>query len=132
MGRILFIRVSAETYDEKDVLSAWPLVCASVWPDPAGQSGDSPASIARKIVPASSRGVLQLVDAFADYAQYSDMPDEQRDAVKPVSEKLAALRQDLDDALGDRDVHKAWDLTNAIEDALDEAEKALSGLRKKK
>lgn len=130
MGRILFIRVSAETYDEKEVPSAWPLLYSSVWPDPAVESDDSPASIGRKLAPAPHRGVLQLVDAFADYIQYGDMPEERRNALKPSAEKLAALRRDLDDALGNRDVHKAWDLTNAIEDALGETEKLLDGLRK--
>ena len=31
MGRILQIRVSAWTYDEDEVLQAWPKLCALVW-----------------------------------------------------------------------------------------------------
>lgn len=125
MGRVLFIRVSAETYDEKDVPKSWPALYAVVWPDPGLDGSDSPAKLARKLIPARERGVLELVDAFVDYAHFADMGKERRGAIRGVSDKLEQLRRELGEALGDRDVSKAHPLTGAIEDALDEAEKIL-------
>ena len=37
---------------------------------------------------------------------------------------MERLRAELDEALGNRDAQKAFGLTNALEDALDAAEKA--------
>lgn len=125
MGRNLFIRVSAQTYDERAVLKDWPKLFAAVWPEPGVDGADSPASIARKLVPAPGRGVLELADAFAEYLRFAEMPEERRKRLQPFADKVENARRALDEALGDRDVHKAHELTNTIEDALDEAEKAM-------
>ena len=127
MGRILFIRVSAATFDEKDVLKAWPMLYAAVWPDPGVEGADTPAKVVRKFLPAPGRGVLELVDALGDFDRFSDMPKEWRTALQPPAERLEELRARLDEALGDRDVQKAQTLTGAIEDALDEAEAIMRG-----
>lgn len=127
MGRILFIRVSAATFDEKDVLKAWPMLYAAVWPDPGVEGADTPAKVVRKFLPAPGRGVLELVDALGDFVRFSDMPKEWRTALQPPAERLEELRARLDEALGDRDVQKAQTLTGAIEDALDEAEAIMRG-----
>ena len=125
MGRILFIRVSAETYDEKDVLKTWPKLYASVWPDPGVDAGDSPSKITRNMIPARERGVLELVDGFVEYVRFGNMPEKTRKDLQSGADKLERLRGELDEALGNRDVQKASSLTNEIEDALDEAEKAV-------
>lgn len=124
MGRILFIRVSAETYDEKDVLKTWPKLYASVWPDPGVDAEDSPSKITRKMIPARERGVLELVDGFVEYVRFGDMSEMTRKGLQSGADKLERLRGELDEALGNRDVQNASSLTNTIEDTLDEAEKA--------
>jgi hypothetical protein len=125
MSRILFIRVSAETYDERDVLESWPKLFAAVWPDASVDKTDSPSKIVNRLLPDPKRGALELLDGFVEYARFGDMSDAPRKAAQPHAEKLSDLRLKLDAALGDRDVSKAHALTNDIEDTLDEAEKAM-------
>ena len=56
MGRILFIRVSAVTFDEKDVIKAWPTLCAVVWPDPELENINSTRKIVRTLAPVAGHG----------------------------------------------------------------------------
>jgi hypothetical protein len=106
VGRNLFIRVSAETYDEKEVFRAWPTVYAMIWPDAEEKN----------------KGVLQLVDAFVEYIHFGNMADAARNALAELARMLERLRAELDEALSNRDVQMASGLTTAIEDALDKAE----------
>lgn len=123
MSRVLFIRVSAETFNEDDVLKSWPTLCATVWPDAGANKNDKPSRIIKQLAPSPAKGALALVDAFTEHVRF--VADEaERKALLPYAEKLEGLRKNLDEALGNRDVHKASTLTDAIEDALDEAEKA--------
>ena len=130
MARILFIRVSAVTFDEKDVIKAWPMLCATVWPDPELEGIDSTAKIVRKMAPVAGHGVLELVDALADVVRFGDMPENWKTALQGSAQQLADLRARMDEALGNRDVPKAHALTEAIENALDEAEDVMRGLKK--
>lgn len=125
MSRALFIRVSAETYDEKDVPKNWPMTFALIWPDSMLDSADKPAKVAARLIPDPKRGVLELANAFAEHVRFAALPKERKARLQPFAEKLEALREQLDEALGNRDVPKAHALTNAIEDALDETEKAV-------
>lgn len=128
MPRILFIRVSASTYDEKDVPKTWPRLYAAVWPDKDLEGVDSVKQLARKLAPARDRGVLELAQAVAEYVRFGDSDAKVGDALKAEAEKLESLRSGLDDALGDRDLKKAESLCAAIENTLDDAESALRGL----
>ena len=125
MGRILFIRVSAVTYDEKDVPKAWPKLCAAVWPEPGVAGAGSPAAEVRKGMGTPVRGVLELVDALADFMQFGDMSEAQKAALERPVSSLREMRQKLDDALGNRNAQEAHTLANSIEDMLDEAEKSI-------
>lgn len=125
MSRVLFIRVSAATYDEKDVPKTWPMLYSAVWPDPELDETTSPAKLARKLIPAPQRGALELVDGFVQYVRFGDIAEARRKALKTVADKLAELRQSLDDALGNRDVQKAQTLCTDIEKTLDSAENVL-------
>jgi hypothetical protein len=125
MSRVLFIRVSAATYDEKDVPKTWPMLYSAVWPDPELDDTASPAKLARKLIPAPQRGALELVDAFVQFVRFGDIAEVRKKALKPEANKLAELRQSLDDALGNRDVSKAQALCTDIENALDNAENVL-------
>ncbi|MDL2207263.1 hypothetical protein LJB82_00900 [Desulfovibrio sp. OttesenSCG-928-M16] len=125
MGRILFIRVCAETYDEKDVPKTWPMTFALIWPEPMLDAADAPAKVAAKLTPGRKRGVLELLDAFVEHVRFADLPSAKKSALQGHANRLEALRQQLDAALGNRDAGKAHALTNDIEDALDETEKAV-------
>lgn len=130
MAQNLFIRVSAETYDDNAVPRAWPLLFAASWPDPYVDSKDSPAALAKQLSAGPGRGVLQLVDAFSDFAHYGDITEAERKVLEPAADKATDLKRELEDALGDRDVHRAFALCGSIEKALDEAEKILGGLKR--
>lgn len=129
MGRILFIRVSAATYDERDVLKAWPTLYAAVWPDPGVDGADSPAKIVRKYVPDPGRGALELVDALVEYVRFGSLPEGWKETLRAPADQLEDLRRQMDEALGDQNVQKAQTLTRDIENALDDAEQVARGLR---
>ena len=126
MAQHLFIRVMAQTYDEKEVPKAWPSVFAAVWPEPGVESADSAKAKLKLLIPAPHKGVLELVDGFSDYAHYGDMPEDRRKRLVPAADRAAALKRELEEALGDRDVRRAEAACAAIEASLDEAEKLLS------
>lgn len=128
-GRILFIRVSAVTYDEKDVLKTWPMLYAAVWPDPGVDGADSPARIVRKYVPAPGRGVLELADALVEFVRFGSLPEGWKEALQAPADRLEDLRRKMDDALGDQNVQAARSLTGDIENALDDAERLIRGKR---
>ncbi len=128
MPRVLFIRVSAATYDEKDVPKTWPALYAAIWPDAQEREADSVAKLARSLAPSPKRGVLELAGAFAEHARFGRLPEQSRAALASAAERLEVLLQDLEAALGNRDVHKAEKLCTAIEDTLDEAESVMREL----
>ena len=123
MGRILFIRVSADSYDEEAVPRAWPRLCALAWPN----EGDRFAPQARQEEagksPRRERGVLALVDTLVEQARFADAGEPA--LPEKMAQRLEHLRERLDAALGDRDVPTAHGLTNELEDALDDAEKMI-------
>lgn len=128
MPRFLFIRVSASTYDEKDVPKTWPMLYATVWPDKDLEGVDSPKKLARKLAPSREKGVLELSDAFVEHVRFAEIGASARTALKTHADKLEGLRKELDEALGNRDVKKADALCASLEDALDDAENSLRGL----
>lgn len=125
MGDILFIRVSAVTFDEKDVLKRWPALYAAVWPDAGAGGMLSPAQIVRKYVPAPGKGVLELVREFGEYVRFGDMTQARRKQLAEPAELLEALLRELEEALGNRNVPVAHALTLRIEEGLDAAENAV-------
>jgi len=128
MPRILFLRVSACTYDEKDVPRTWPMLFAAVWPDEDLADIDSARKLARKLAPAREKGVLELARALPELVRFGELDDRKKTVLRPFADILESLHVKLDAALGDRDVKTAETLCTALEDTLDEAEAALRGL----
>ena len=118
MSRALFLRVRAQTYDENDVPENWPMLCMLVWPAGEPAKARSPAE------PSRERGVLELAEGIEVHALFGDVPDS-TSFLHSGGEKLAALRRELDEALGNRDVRNAQRLCDAVEETLDELEKLL-------
>ena len=112
MGRILQIRVSAWTYDEDEVLQAWPKLCAFVWSqlDQWGPAG-------------MKRGVTELAGYLPDALRFSELPDDVKRALLPGVKNVAAILEDMRKALADWDPRKANTLSDALEEALSELEK---------
>ena len=128
MPRILFLRVSASTYDEKDVPRTWPMLFAAVWPDEDLADIDSARKLARKLAPEREKGVLELARALTEFVRFGEFDDRKKTVLRPFADTLESLHAKLDAALGDRDVKTAETLCTALENTLDEAEAALRGL----
>ena len=113
MARVLFVRVSVQTYDEDQVKKNWPHLFRLVLPE--GESS----------MKGSERGVFALTAALRDSVQFSLIPTEQKEILRPFAARLSAIEHQLEDVLGNQNVVEARKCADAIEDCLDEAEEAL-------
>ena len=125
MGRNLFIRVSASTYDEDRVAKDWPDLFELAWPS-IKVADRAREKIAESFSP-KGRGVLDLASRMVDSIAYGELSEAQRARMAPLGKDLQARLTGLENALGNRDVASADKLTNAIEDSLDAMEDALRG-----
>ena len=116
MGNVLFIRVSAQTYSENAMRKAWPRLCHIVFPDDGPMK---PGDFGRE------KTVLDLITSLAEGVRFSLFSKEVLPLLETPSLLLEDLARQLESALGDHDVPRAKQLTNAIELALEKAEDAL-------
>ena len=112
MGKVLQIRVSAWTYDEEEVVEAWPRLCVLVWSqlDKWGPVG-------------MKRGVAELAEYLPDALRFSDLPEEVKKMLRPGTEKVSAVLNEMRSALASWDPRRANTLSDALEEALSELEK---------
>ena len=112
MGKILQVRVSAWTYDEDEVVEAWPRLCALVWSqlDKWGPAG-------------MKRGVAELAEYLPDAMRFSDLPEEVKKELRPGVEKVTSVLNEMRSALASWDPRRANTLSDALEEALSELEK---------
>lgn len=114
MGDVLQIRVSASTYDERDVTRRWPRATTLAWGDRE---------------PVGPRGVLELVETLADVIEFADVPFTDDAARSNVSDALALTtrkKQQLEAHLADWQASEANAASYALEEALDDVEKAVA------
>ena len=110
MGRYLQIRVSAVTVDLAGAERAWPQLAALAWP----HSHDYAKA---------PQGVLELADALEERLRYGqDVSEAQRKAYLPAAQKILALKEQLEEALGRWDATTANRLSDTLEDAFDDLE----------
>lgn len=114
MARVLFVRVSVQTYDEKLIKKYWPLLFKTALPE-GFYSLKGP-----------EQGVFALIAALRDGVQFSLIDAEQGAILKPFVERLTKLERDLEAILGEQEVQHAKKCIDSIEACLDEAEEALS------
>ncbi|WP_298067879.1 hypothetical protein [uncultured Mailhella sp.] len=116
VGRILQIRVSAWTYNEDEVVRAWPQLAELVW-----------AQLDRWGPVGLKHGVIELAEYLSDAIRFSDLSDEQKQrldlCVQTVTTRLAEMRN----ALANWDPRTANALSEKLEDALTELEGQLNG-----
>lgn len=122
MGGNLFIRVCAVTYDEERLYKDWPMLMELVWPPSGGV--DPTGDAVRKTFGKRAKGVLELAAGVVDMLRFGTLSGPQKERMAPHGEQLKKHLATLEEALGNRDVHKAGDLTNKIEDTLDALEAA--------
>ncbi|MDE5832151.1 MAG: hypothetical protein K2H64_04070 [Desulfovibrio sp.] len=109
MGQVLQIRVIAVTWNDDLVEEEWPRISRLAFSVP---------------VKLENHGVLEMVRALAEGLKFMDWPARQKEALAPGIEKAAKIRRDLEKALPDWEPARANELSDRLEDALDELERA--------
>lgn len=109
MGKLLQVRVSASTLDPGKVESSWPILSHLAYPP------------GHDYAPAK-RGVLELIDTLRARLTAGDVPQGVADKLKAGLGQAEQLARQLEDALASWQAEKAQQLTDKIEDALDELE----------
>lgn len=118
MGRVLQIRVIAQTVSVSEVGWSWRRLCLIAF-------GNIPSDEEKK------QGMLELIDALIDKFQFGDLDIELKNKIEPGLEKVAILREEIADALADWNPGKANSLSNKLEDALDSLENLVPDQKKK-
>lgn len=140
MGKILNIRVMAQTYNENDVAKAWPRLASLAWPEWSAKLGleaiddslpgySTGESVVEKALGARKHGVMELAGALPDLLNFSDLPDNILNALAEPVARADKARRGIDAALGDWDVKTAAALTFELEEALSAAEKSLAKIK---
>ncbi len=111
----------AQTYNEDEVVKAWPKLCGLAWPQRRGWTGRSalPEDLARR-----TYGVADLVRDLADAAAFADWPGGLKKLLGPGIEEAENLHKELEAALADWDPRKANRLSDELEDRLDQLERS--------
>lgn len=112
MGKILQVRVSAQTYNPEDMDRAWPRLVRLVWPD-GGRD-----FMSRPVDQRGTKGVLELVQELHDTLRFRSWPEELKEALGPGIEKAVELKAKLETALGDWKASEANTISHDLEDAL--------------
>ncbi len=113
MGKVLQVRVSAQTYDPDAVYKQWPGVSRLAW----GQ---------KEYAVETGVGVRELVTKLNDLWKFgNDWSPEAQKAVGQVVPELLKLNEKLEHALAERQPSEADKLTYALEDGLDGLERSI-------
>ena len=112
MGKVLQVRVTATTYDDRDVEKSWPTLHELGFGyESAGTPLDSRV-----------KGVMQLVAALEDRLSISMLPERIMEVAEKDILKADKLRKEIEEALVEWDPRKADKLTYELEDTLDDLE----------
>lgn len=140
MGKVLNIRVMAQTYSEDDVAKTWPRLTLLAWPEWSAKLGmdrvknglpgySAGAGPVEKALGPRRHGVMELAEALPDLVKFGDLPESVAAALQGPAEQTEKIRRELEAALGDWDVKKASSLTFTLEDALSKAEQSLDNVK---
>ncbi len=114
MGKILQIRVSAWTYDEDEVLRAWPRLCAAVWPE------------VDKWAPVGSKhGVMELAASLPDVVRFGSWSDDLKSRTSDAVRNVETYKEQLEQALADWKPEEANRLSDRLEEALTALERLM-------
>lgn len=108
MGKVLQIRVTASTYDQREVKARWPRLCKLAF------TPIRPKELAQ--------GVLELAQSLYEQCRFGEWDKELTDRLKPGIDKAKALCQELEAALADWKASEANRISDELEDQLDRLE----------
>lgn len=109
MGKLLQIRVMAQTVRDDDVEQAYPTLAKLAWSEPR------PTGV--------PRGVLELPEALFEHLSMGDWPEDLQSALRPGVSETMGLRGKLNSALADWQPQEADTLSYQLEDALETLER---------
>lgn len=109
MGKALQIRVSAVTWDEDLLEKLWPQITELAFSVP---------------IKHERHGVLEMVRALDDGLQFLPWSEARRKALGPGIREAARIKTEIETALADWQPREANKLSDALEDLLDQMEKA--------
>lgn len=113
MGKVLQIRVSAQTHDPDDVYRYWPRLSRLAWGE-------------RKFAADGIKGVRELIVALHDLWKFgNEWSPADREAVGRILPVLRDFDSRLEAALADRRPDEADALSYKIEDGLDALEREI-------
>lgn len=141
MGKVLNIRVMAQTYNEEDVAAAWPNLCSLIWPEwtsrlkiktessilPDVDMISGPGPVEKALGP-KPHGVMELAGSLDDMLRFGGMGAPAVSALEPDFTEVTTLHTALEKALADWKVTEAQSLTVQLEEALTRAEESLKKL----
>lgn len=114
MGNILLVKVTATTFDEKEVKKRYPKLSALVWNEKD------------KYIPASQYyGILDLITSLEQSLQYASWEEEVKSLLSSPIQELSKMKKELDKLILDWKPKEANPLTYSIEEKLDELEKII-------
>lgn len=136
MGKVLNIRVMAQTLNEDEVAKVWPRLVLLAWPEwmaklgleriadklPGYSAGISPVE---KALGLRTHGVMELAEALPDLLKFGDLAANITAALEEPVALVEKLKGELDSALADWDTKTASALSFKLEDALTDAERSL-------
>ena len=140
MGKILSIRVMAQTLNEEDVANAWPGLCTIVWPEWMSSMHKEDKSVIRHMHPdmfsgaieaalsKRKHGAAELAASLEDVLYFGKFSKNFKTALLAPTKLVSAASKTLSQALADWDVQKANKATDEIEEALYKAENAISSV----
>ncbi len=111
MGKILNIRVSVNTYDDKDVVKAYPHLHALAWPKDD-----------KNILASQTFGLLELIESLYQASQFAPWEEQIKNILKDDIKKIYLQKQELDKLILARQIKEADTLIYTIEESLQELE----------
>ncbi len=115
MGKYLQIQVRAWTYDEEELLRAWPFLTSMAW-----------AEYDARNAPSARHGVMELAENLPDILRFGDIPQTVKSRIAGDAERARSLAADLSLALADWQPSEANRCSDELEAVLAEIEEKLA------
>lgn len=115
MGKLLQIRVMAQTFRPEDQEKAWPQLLMLAWPEYRRDG----------YLKGNDKGVLETVQALKDQAQFGDWSKDVKALLADGIDRAVSLKDKLEKALADWNASAANQLSDQLEDVLREMEKSI-------
>lgn len=119
MGKYLQIQVRAWTYDEEELLRAWPCLTSLAWSEYDARNA-----------PSSKHGVMELAENLPDILRFGEFPHDVKALVLADAEKARSLAAGLSRALADWQPREANRISEDLESVLAGIEEKLADASK--